>query len=109
MTPTGSLVLAMMGGKAIDKSAFARAWGAGDSGQIGLARLRKQQAQQFFGFGCVIFDGSDGAGNGADVPGADLGRPLLHGGTHSVRVSWRTKQSARRHASIISCQATAGQ
>src|SRR5258708_39326559 len=58
--------------QAIHERAFPSARRAGDSRQISLSSVRENAAEDFFRFVLMVFNGGDGAGNGADVAREDL-------------------------------------
>src|SRR6202158_6291855 len=80
----GFIALAVVSGETIDESAFARSGSAGDPGKMRLSGVREKAAQDVLGFGRVIFDGGDGAGNGTNVAGADAVRPVDNFRGHGV-------------------------
>ena len=96
------VLLAVLGGDAIDQCAFSRAGCTGDSGEIGGTSLREKNFQQRLGLRGMIFNSSDSAGDGAGFSGADLLRPFLDGGEITIRRSLRGP-SRQRHGAIISC------
>jgi hypothetical protein len=49
---------------------------------MGAPGRRKNLLQQLFGVRIVVFDGSDSARDGADVPRADLSGPRVDGYRH---------------------------
>jgi len=76
------LSLAVISGKAIHQCALARPRRSGDTGEICLPGVRKKFAQEMFRFRRMVFDGGDGARNGAHLSGADLRGPFVHGQVH---------------------------
>ena len=63
--------IAKSAGEAVDEGALAGAGRAGDADAEGAAGVRETGGEQGGGFGCVVFDEGDGAGEGAGVAVAE--------------------------------------
>src|SRR5882672_5168483 len=73
---------AIVGRETIHQGAFSSAWCSCDAGKISTACVGKQTFQKQFGFGRMIFNGSDSAGDGENFAGTDLLRPVFNCSGH---------------------------
>ena len=97
-----------MRGQAVDERAFACAGRAGDAGEIGFAGARKNGRSNSSASGSMIFDGGDGAREGAHFARADTLGPIFKrrhrfpvSATMRLRVAFRAGAGAGAFAVVL--------
>src|SRR5712692_1237672 len=88
------LLFAVIACQTVNECALPRPWRSGNSREIRLTRVRKEQPKQRLRFGLMVFDRRDCARDRAHIAGAHLLRPFLSGESHTFPVEPSAKAGA---------------